>query len=94
VVYSNKGVWKYLTKLNSTPAMDFVCEERRKHRYTQMKDRTKQTNIIVISVLLLICQCLCDECVLLLVFGLGFLLLFLKCIFVICADYECDLSYI
>jgi len=48
VVRSNKVAWKRLTESNGTPAMDFGCEERRKRRYTQTKNRTKHTNIIVI----------------------------------------------
>ena len=40
--------YKRLTESNSTPAMDFGCEEIRKRRYTQTKNRTKQTNTTVI----------------------------------------------
>ena len=48
VVHSNKVALKCLTKLNSTPAMDFGCEETHKRRYTETKNRTKHTNKIVI----------------------------------------------
>ena len=65
VVRSNKIARKRLTESNGTPAMDFECEEIRKRRYTQTKNRTKHTNIVGIEVLLLILQFLCGECVLL-----------------------------
>jgi len=48
VVRSNKVARKRLTEWNGTPAMDFVCEEIRKRRYTQTKKRTKHTNTRVI----------------------------------------------
>jgi len=43
VVRSNKVAAgrKRLTESNGTPAMDFECEELRKRRYTQTKNRTK-----------------------------------------------------
>jgi len=48
VVRSNKVARKRLTESDGTPAMDFGCEEIRKRRYTQTKNRTKHTNTIVI----------------------------------------------
>jgi len=48
VVRSNKVARKRLTESNCTPAMDFGCEEIRKRRYTQTKNRTQYTNTIVI----------------------------------------------
>jgi len=48
VVHSNKVARKRLTESNGTPAMDFGCEEIRKRRYTQTKNRTQHTNTIVI----------------------------------------------
>jgi len=48
VVRSNKVARKRLTESNCTPAMDFGCEEIRKRRYTQTKNRTHYTNTIVI----------------------------------------------
>jgi len=47
VVRSNKEARKRLTESNGTPAMDFGCEEIRKRKYTQMKNRTKHTSTIV-----------------------------------------------
>jgi len=46
VVRSNKVARKRLTESNGTPAMYFGCEEIRKRRYTQPKDRPKHTNTI------------------------------------------------
>ena len=57
MVRSNKVARKRLAESNGTPAMDIGCEEIRKRRYTQTKNRTKHTTTIVIQVLLLICQC-------------------------------------
>jgi len=48
VVRSNKVARKRLTESNGTPAIDFGCEEIRKRRYTQTKNRTQHTNTIVI----------------------------------------------
>jgi len=48
VVRSNKEAQKRLTESNGTPAMDFGCEEIRKRKYTQTKNRTKHTTTIVI----------------------------------------------
>jgi len=50
VVRSNKVARKRLTESNGTPAMDFGCEEIRKRRYTQTKNRTQHTNAIVMLV--------------------------------------------
>jgi len=48
VVRSNKEARKRLTESNGTPAMDFACEEIRKRKYTQTKNRTKHTTTTVI----------------------------------------------
>jgi len=48
VVHSNKVARKRLTESNGTPTMDFGCEEIRKRRYTQTKNRTQHINTIVI----------------------------------------------
>ena len=48
VVRSNKEGRKRLAKSNGTHAMDFGCEEIRKRKYTQTKNRTKHTTTIVI----------------------------------------------
>jgi len=45
VACSNKVARKRLTESNGTPAMDFGCEEIRKRKYTQTKNRTKHTNL-------------------------------------------------
>ena len=45
---SNKEAQKRLTESNGTPAMDFGCQEIRKRKYTQTKNRTKHTTTIVI----------------------------------------------
>ena len=49
VVRSNKVARKHLTESNGTPAMDFECEEIRKRKYTQTKNRTKHTTTIEIQ---------------------------------------------
>ena len=48
VVCTNKVARKRLTESNGTPAMGLGCEEIRKRRYTQTKNKTKHTNRIVI----------------------------------------------
>jgi len=47
VVRSNKEARKRLTESNCTPAMDFGCEEIRKRKFTQTKNRAKHTTTIV-----------------------------------------------
>ena len=49
VVRRNKVARKHLTESNGTPAMDFECEEIRKRKYTQTKNRTKHTTTIEIQ---------------------------------------------
>ena len=46
VVRSNKETRKCLAESNGTSAMEFGCEEIRKHKYTQTKNRTKHTTTI------------------------------------------------
>jgi len=48
VLRSIKEARKRLTESNGTPAMDFGCEEIRKRKYTQTKNRTKHTTTTVI----------------------------------------------
>jgi len=48
VMRSNKVAQKRLIESNGTPAMNFGCEEIRKRRYTQTKNRTQHKNTVVI----------------------------------------------
>jgi len=58
-VHSNKVARKRLTEFNGTPAMDIGCEEIRKRRYTQTKNRTKHT-INCIQVIVISCSNFCS----------------------------------